>query len=145
MQRPPLLPRFFKPIAGGPNMFDMREHEWRPWRAKFNRAFSADHVLSLVPDMIDETLVYSETLQKYSEEDKMFSLDLTTLRFTIDVIGKTILYVSTVIVLLSVKYADDSLETRTWGLREDTMPWQTACSVKSDGIKQMQRRIRLST
>ncbi|KAL8792683.1 MAG: hypothetical protein Q9195_004743 [Heterodermia aff. obscurata] len=91
MQRPPLLPRFFKPIAGGPDMFDMREHEWRPWRAKFNKAFSAEHVLSLVPDMIDETLVYSETLEKHSKEGKIFYLDLTTLRFTIDVIGKTIL------------------------------------------------------
>lgn len=36
MLRPPLLPRIFKPFAGGPNMFDMRDHEWRPWRAKFN-------------------------------------------------------------------------------------------------------------
>ena len=107
MQRPPLLPRFFKPIAGGPNMFDMREHEWRPWRAKFNKAFSAEHVLSLVPDMIDETLVYGETLQKHSKEDKMFYLDLTTLRFTIDVIGKTILYVSSIrTVLSSLEYAD---------------------------------------
>ena len=73
-------------------MFDMREYEWRPWRGTFNKAFSAEHVLSLVPDMIDETLVYSETLQKHSKEEKMFYLDLTTLRFTIDVIGKTILY-----------------------------------------------------
>ena len=77
--------------------------------------------------MIDETLVYSETLQKLSKEDRMFSLDLTTLRFTIDVIGKTILYVGIVTVLPSVKYADKSLETRTWELNEDTMPWQTAC------------------
>lgn len=91
MQRPELLPRFFKPIAGAPNLFDMREHEWKPWRAIFSRAFSAEHILSLVPAMVDETMVYSETLQKLAEKDEMFYLDLTTLRFTIDVIGKTIL------------------------------------------------------
>ena len=57
--------------------------------------------------MIDEMLVYSETLQKHSKEDRMFYLDLTTLRFTIDVIGKTILYVSSIrTVLSSLEYAD---------------------------------------
>ena len=92
-------------------MFDMREHEWRPWRGAFNKAFSAEHVLSLVPDMIDETLAYSETLQKHSKEEKMFYLDLTTLRFTIDVIGKTILYVGIMTLLPGVRYANTSLET----------------------------------
>ena len=93
MQRPPLLPRFFKPICGGPSMFDMKEHQWRPWRAIFSKGFSADYVLSLVPEMVDETLVYSETLQRHAQRKEMFHLDLTTLRFTFDVIGKTILYV----------------------------------------------------
>ncbi|KAL8638805.1 MAG: hypothetical protein Q9228_004078 [Teloschistes exilis] len=91
MQRPPLLPQFFKPIAGGPNMFDMREHDWKPWRAIFSKAFSAEYVVSLIPDMVDETMVYSETLKKFAEQKQMFQLDLITLRFTIDVIGKTIL------------------------------------------------------
>lgn len=91
MQRPPLLPRFFKPIAGGPNMFDMRETDWKPWRAVFSRAFSTEHVLSLVPDMVEETTVYCETLRKLAEQKEMFQLDLVTLCFTIDVIGKTIL------------------------------------------------------
>jgi len=91
MQRPPLLPRFFKPITGGPNLFDMREHEWKPWRAVFSKAFSTEHVLSLIPEMVDETMVYSETLRRLAEEKKLFHLDLVTLRFTIDVIGKTIL------------------------------------------------------
>ena len=42
-------------------MFDMREHGWKPWRAVFSRAFSTEHVLSLVPDMVEETRMYCET------------------------------------------------------------------------------------
>ena len=72
-------------------MFDMREHDWKPWRAVFSRAFSTEHVLSLVPDMVEETRVYCETLRELAEQKEMFQLDLVTLRFTIDVIGKTIL------------------------------------------------------
>lgn len=93
MERPSLLPRFFKPICGGPSMFDLPEKKWKPWRAIFSRAFSADYVLSLVPDMVDETVVYCETLKSLALKDKMIFLDPTTLRFTIDVIGKTILCV----------------------------------------------------
>ena len=94
MERPSLLPRFFKPICGGPSMFDLPENKWRPWRAVFSKGFSADHTLSLVPGMVDETITYCETLRHLALKGDMFCLDSTTLRFTIDIIGKTILYAS---------------------------------------------------
>lgn len=94
MERPSLLPRFFKPICGGPSLFDLPEKKWRPWRAVFSKGFSADHILSLVPSMVDETVVYCETLQSLALDGSLFYLDPTTLRFTIDVIGKAILCVS---------------------------------------------------
>lgn len=84
-------------------IFDMREHDWKPWRAIFSKAFSAEHVVSLIPDMVDETMVYSETLKKFAEQKQMFQLDLITLRFTIDVIGKTILYVENPAVYFSLR------------------------------------------
>lgn len=93
MERPSLLPRFFKPICGGPNLFDLPEKKWRPWRSIFSKGFSTDHILSLVPSMVDETVVYCETLQSLTLDGSMFYLDPTTLRFTIDVIGKAILLV----------------------------------------------------
>ena len=52
-----------------------------------------DYILSLVPGMIDETVVYCDTLKSLAIKEEMFCLDLKTLRFSIDVIGKTILYV----------------------------------------------------
>ncbi|KAL9039021.1 MAG: hypothetical protein Q9214_005047, partial [Letrouitia sp. 1 TL-2023] len=39
-ERPRLLERFFKPITGGPNLFDLSEKKWRPWRAVFNKGFN---------------------------------------------------------------------------------------------------------
>ncbi len=69
----------------------------------FNRGFSADHSLALVPDMIDETVVYCETLRKLAFKGTMFYLDSTTLRFTIDVIGRTILYVVGILCIASIE------------------------------------------
>ena len=92
-ERPTLLKRFFKPIAGGSNLFDLTEKEWRPWRAIFSKGFSTEHILSLVPAMARTTNTYCDTLRMLARKGNMFYLDPTTLRFTIDMIGKTILCV----------------------------------------------------
>lgn len=91
MRRPFLLPRFFKPITGGLTLFDMREDEWKPWRAVFNKGFSAEHVLSLVPGMVKETVIYADTLRQFALKGDMVYLDSITLRYTMDMIGRTIL------------------------------------------------------
>lgn len=92
-ERPRLLERFFKPIAGGPNLFDLVEKEWRPWRAVFNKGFSTEHISSLVPGMISTSNIYCDTLRKLAQKGDIFLLDPTTLRFTMDLIGRTLLYV----------------------------------------------------
>ena len=66
-ERPALLSRFFKPIAGGPNLFDLPKRQWKPWRATFNKSFSTDHILSLVPGIVQETGVYCNTLRKLAK------------------------------------------------------------------------------
>lgn len=72
-------------------MFDLPEKKWKPWRTIFSKGFSADHVLSLVPGMVDEITVYCDTLRTLALKKTMFYLDTTTLRFTIDAIGTTVL------------------------------------------------------
>lgn len=91
-ERPYLLKRFFKPIAGGPNLFDLAEKEWKPWRGVFNKGFNSEHILSLVPGMTRTTRTYCDTLGKLAQKRELFHLDTITLRFTIDMIGETILY-----------------------------------------------------
>lgn len=86
-----ILRRFFKPIAGGPNLFDMGEKEWRPWRGIFTKGFGTEQVTNLVPHVLKETEVYKERLRGLARKEEMFYLDLVTLRFTMDMIGQTIL------------------------------------------------------
>ncbi|KAL8833872.1 MAG: hypothetical protein Q9170_004049 [Blastenia crenularia] len=92
--RAAMLKRFFKPIAGGPNLFDMAEKEWKPWRQIFNKGFSNDQTTNMVSHVLKETEVYKKTLRRFAKQEKMVFLDLVTLRFTMDVIGQTILNVS---------------------------------------------------
>ncbi|KAK4225250.1 hypothetical protein QBC38DRAFT_457455 [Podospora fimiseda] len=50
--------------------------------------------MALVPGMVEETKVYAETLRKLAEKGEIIKLDPIILRFTIYMIGKTILNTS---------------------------------------------------
>ena len=93
-ERPPRLDEFFKPIAGGPNLFDMPEKKWKHWRAVFNKGFSTEVISSLVPSMIEATVTYQDILKDLALEGELFQLDPVTLRFTLDFIGKTVMNAS---------------------------------------------------
>ncbi|KAK4213585.1 sterigmatocystin biosynthesis P450 monooxygenase StcS [Rhypophila decipiens] len=93
-ERPSIIRQWFKTITGGPTIFDMGEEEWRPWRAIFNKGFQGDHIMSFVPAMVQETMVYAETLSKAAAKGEICFLDPITLRFTIDMIGRTILNIN---------------------------------------------------
>jgi cytochrome P450 len=89
--RPKLLRRFLKPITGGPTLFDLDEKDWKPWRAVFNKGFHSERMYGLVPSMLDEIRVFAEKLRDYAAKDELCFLDPITLRFTIDMIGRTVL------------------------------------------------------
>ena len=140
LERPSLLPRFFKPIAGGRNLFDLGETEWRPWRAVFVKGFNTEHIASLVPGMVKETQAYCKILNRRATKGEMFSLDTTTLRFTMDLIGKTILYVDQP-ADPSYPSAADPSETPPLMHSKDITRLRTACSTRSAGTKPMRKRI----
>ena len=72
-------------------MFPLLKEKWKPGRAILGKAFSADHVLPLVPGMVDETSIYCDTLRLLAPKTTTFYSDLITLRSTIDGIRRTIL------------------------------------------------------
>jgi len=119
-RKPDLLPTVFKPLAGGSNLFDMPEAEWRKWRNVFSKGFSAEHFLILVPGIVQQSLIYVQTLSKHALEGNTFSLDQMTVRFTMDLIGKTILYVC----FLSKPLKDftDVIEIRSSELKRGITP-----------------------
>lgn len=91
INRPPELQRWFKPITGGPALFDMSPVEWKPWRAFFNPGFGGTNLLTHVPHMVEETLVYRDILTKHALEKNVFQLNNVTLRYTMDIIGRVVL------------------------------------------------------
>jgi cytochrome P450 len=81
----------FQPIVGGPSLITMNDAQWKVWRSLFNTGFSASHMLSLVPSLVDSVDVFCEQLQKHVDDGGIILLDDMAMRLTMDIITKTTL------------------------------------------------------
>jgi len=77
-------------LVGTDSIFATHGNEWQQQRAWFAPAFSLSHLLTLVPGMIEEVLVFKETLTKLAVSKETFSMSEKLSKVTIDVIGRTV-------------------------------------------------------
>lgn len=63
----------------------------KTYSKKHNIGFSTQHLLTLVPGIVDDALVYVEKLTEHAQKQDLFRLEEDTTRLTVDVIGKVVL------------------------------------------------------
>ncbi|RDW89675.1 hypothetical protein BP6252_01707 [Coleophoma cylindrospora] len=78
---------FLRGLVGSKGIFSSRGSEWAAQRSWFSPAFSAANILTLIPGMVDETLVFREKLTQLASSQQKFSMMDLALRLAIDVIG----------------------------------------------------------
>jgi cytochrome P450 len=78
----------FAPVIGGPSLITMNDTQWKVWRSLLSPGFSASHMLSLVPSIVDAMDVFCELLEKHVGGG-FFSLDTMATRLAMDVITRT--------------------------------------------------------
>lgn len=82
---------FLVPLVGKDDMVSSNGGLWKRWRTMFNPGFSSQHLMTLVPGIVDDVQVYVEKLNEHADKDDVFRLEEETTRLTIDVIGKVVL------------------------------------------------------
>ncbi|KAI5920654.1 cytochrome P450 [Camillea tinctor] len=92
------LPKFFaqgqvefKHFTGGRDIVNLEGQEWKSARAMFNPGFSAKNLLSLIPDFVEETLVFRERLKKAAASGEVIKLEDYTIDVTVDVVSRAVL------------------------------------------------------
>ena len=85
------LRSFLKPIAEGFDIVTMEEELWKTWRGIFNPGFSANHLMGLTKNIVEETHRFCDTLCSYAEDRKIFKMKELTDNLTMDIIGKVVL------------------------------------------------------
>ena len=81
------------PITGHNSLVTINGSEHKRWRGVFNPGFSTSHLMTLVAGIVDDCIVFKDTLAKHAEAQDIFALEEAATRVTVDVIGRVVLYV----------------------------------------------------
>ncbi|KAF2447747.1 cytochrome P450 [Karstenula rhodostoma CBS 690.94] len=87
----PGIKTFLYPITGGYDLNCLNGETWKFWRRLFNPGFSAAHIQTLVPTIVEEVAIFRQDLLERARDGKMFAFEEHTLSLSIDVIGRVAL------------------------------------------------------
>ena len=86
------LRHFLRPLTGEADLVTLEGTTWKRWRTIFNPGFSANHILRLVPGMVEEVEVFRGVLDKKAKKGDLFFLEEASLSLTIDIIGRVVMW-----------------------------------------------------
>ena len=87
----PGMTTFLKPLTDGLDLVTMEGQTWKSWRSVFNPGFSASHLMTLVPSIVDSTWTFCAILGDHSTKGDVIKLKDLTDNLTMEVIGKIVL------------------------------------------------------
>ena len=80
------------PLTGRNSLLTIEGKHHKQWRNVFNPGFSNNHLMTLIDGVVEDSLVFLDILGKYADSGEMFSMEEAAMRFTVDVIGRVVLY-----------------------------------------------------
>ncbi|OAG37348.1 hypothetical protein AYO21_08425 [Fonsecaea monophora] len=86
-----LTTKFLTNLLGENNMVGLEGHAWKSLRSIFNPGFSASHLFTLVPYVVDSSLVFLDLLLEKAQTNELVQLDPLSIGFAIDIIGKVVM------------------------------------------------------
>ena len=89
----PALKYFLQPIAEGLDLVTMEGDLWKYWRGIFNPGFSAQRLMNLSNDLVEEVEIFCETLDGLSQTQNVFHMKDLTDNLTMDIIGRIVMSV----------------------------------------------------
>lgn len=78
-------------ITGGYELFTMEGPMWKYWRSTFAHGFSSSHIVTVIPELIEEALVFRDILREKAKEGVRFSLESVTANLAADLAGRFML------------------------------------------------------
>ena len=87
----PAIRDFLYPLANGKDLVSMDGREWKYWRSIFNPGFGNSHLMTLVPDIVSQTMVFCKVLEHHARESDIFQMKSLTDNLAMDIIGKVVL------------------------------------------------------
>ncbi|KAH6659217.1 vera protein [Truncatella angustata] len=81
---------FLAPLTQKKDIVSVEGEEWKSWRSRLNPGFSPRNVTALLPELVEEALVFIDGLKKLTGKDgswgPVFQLEEKTMNLTFDII-----------------------------------------------------------
>jgi cytochrome P450 len=81
----------FTPFTGCNDLVTQEGKDWKTWRSVFNPGFSAKNILSFVPEIVEEILIFKDWLTDVAKKGEVRKLDAQAAKITVDVMGRVVL------------------------------------------------------
>ncbi|GAM85613.1 hypothetical protein ANO11243_036200 [Dothideomycetidae sp. 11243] len=82
---------FLEGVGGKTNLVVDDGPKWKTWRSAFNPGFANAHLMTLVPDIVDQVEIFRRKMDQYANDYRLFRMSIPVTRLTIDIIGKVVL------------------------------------------------------
>lgn len=82
---------YLNKFLGDNNMLSVEGDHWKSLRTAFNPGFSANHLMTLVPYIVDASLDFGKVLRQKAETGELVELEDKATNLTIEIIGKVVL------------------------------------------------------
>ncbi|KAI0394476.1 hypothetical protein F5Y17DRAFT_427507 [Xylariaceae sp. FL0594] len=93
-----IVKKYIEPLTSCLDIFCAEGALWKAWRTRLNPVFSKRNLTAMVPELVEEVEVFTNSLKLVAGENEkywgpVFSLEKRTINLTFDVICRAVLYV----------------------------------------------------
>ncbi|KAK3686206.1 cytochrome P450 [Podospora appendiculata] len=81
----------FVHLVGRNSILTREGEDWKQLRKRFNPGFAPQHLMTLLPCILDKTWLFLEHLDSYARTGDAFLLDVLTTNLTFDIIGAVVM------------------------------------------------------
>jgi cytochrome P450 len=93
LNKSPRVVDYLSKLLGHDNMVGLDGSAWKRLRAMFNPGFASGHLMTLLPYMVDMSVIFCEKLREKAKTGEIVEMEELAARLTIDIMGKIVLQV----------------------------------------------------
>lgn len=85
-----MMHREFMPFTQCNDLVNQEGTAWKTWRGIFNPGFSAKNLVSFVPEMVEEIMIFRDWLKSVAASGDVVTLEDQAKKVTIDIINRAV-------------------------------------------------------
>ena len=85
------LREYMRPMTGGNDLITMEGKDWKKWRNIFGPGFSSSHLMTLVPEIMNDLSTFCDVLRELATKAEIVLMDPLSSKLSLDIICRVAL------------------------------------------------------